>query len=244
MDPNPLEGFTLLFGLAEGIGGLAIILVAIWLGAYRGGFAWTSNPSLEFNWHPLLMTIGMVFLYANGILLYRAFRNTRKRKLKVAHAGVNIAALIFTIIGLQAVFDSHNLNSPPIPNMYSLHSWIGLTSVILFACQWVSGLITFLYPTLAAPIRQAYYPIHVFFGLNAFVCAAAAALLGLLEKAFFTSFLENEFKYSRFDPEGVLINCIGVFIVIFTSLVVYLVAESKYKRQPIPEDEMLLTSNE
>lgn len=73
--------------------------------------------------------------------MYRAFRNTRKRKLKIIHAAINIGALIFTIIGLQAVFDSHNLNlnkqgePDPIPNMYSLHSWIGLTSVILFACQ-------------------------------------------------------------------------------------------------------------
>ena len=35
------------------------------------GFAGSSNPDLEFNWHPLLMTISLVYLYGNGILVYR-----------------------------------------------------------------------------------------------------------------------------------------------------------------------------
>jgi cytochrome b-561 len=61
-----LEGFSLLFGLAEGVGAVVVILVAIWVGNYRGGFAWNSDPKLEFNWHPLLMTLSMVFLYGNG----------------------------------------------------------------------------------------------------------------------------------------------------------------------------------
>ena len=33
---------------------------------YRKGFAWQDDPSHEFNWHPFLMTIGLVFLYGNG----------------------------------------------------------------------------------------------------------------------------------------------------------------------------------
>ena len=33
------------------------------------GFA--GSGDLEFNWHPLLMTISLVYLYGNGILVYR-----------------------------------------------------------------------------------------------------------------------------------------------------------------------------
>lgn len=62
-----LEGFKPLTILMQIIGATLIILVIIWCGNYRGGFAWNSNPELEFNWHPLLMVIGFVFLYANGI---------------------------------------------------------------------------------------------------------------------------------------------------------------------------------
>ena len=45
----------------------AVILMAYWMGDLRGGFAWQDNPKYEFNWHPLLMTIGLIFLYGNGI---------------------------------------------------------------------------------------------------------------------------------------------------------------------------------
>jgi hypothetical protein len=65
-DPRDLEGFSLFFWLAQGLGAVAIVLVGIWTSKYRGGFAWSSDPKLEFNWHPLLMTIGMIFMYANG----------------------------------------------------------------------------------------------------------------------------------------------------------------------------------
>ena len=46
---------------------MAVVLMGIWTGHHLGGFAWQKNPGLEFNWHPLLMTIGMIYLYGNGI---------------------------------------------------------------------------------------------------------------------------------------------------------------------------------
>ncbi len=36
------------------------------MGHYRDGFAWHSDPALQFNWHPLLMIMSMVYLYGNG----------------------------------------------------------------------------------------------------------------------------------------------------------------------------------
>ena len=210
--------------------------MGIWTGHHLGGFAWQKNPGLEFNWHPLLMTIGMIYLYGNGmlnhmvllvafltfvswffsgILMYRMFRNERKRKLKLLHAGIMIAVFFLTVIALKAVFDSHNLKpcaKPseegdfcPIPNLYSLHSWMGLITVILFLFQvnmsfknliselqfhfwlfqWLAGLVTFLFPGLASHLRSSYMPVHVFFGLMIFVSACATALLGITEKAIF-----------------------------------------------------------
>ena len=48
--------------------------------------------------------------------------------------------------------------------------------------QWLSGLITFLFPGLASHLRAAYLPVHVFFGLLIFILACTTALLGITEK--------------------------------------------------------------
>merc|ERR1712242_251788 len=130
------------------------------------------------------------------------------------------------VIGLKAVFDSHILkkckDDPsklcPIPDLYSLHSWMGLISVILFSSQWVIGLITFLFPGQPLNIRSTYLPFHVFFGLVIFVCSCATALLGLTEKAIFSQ------NYSKFEPLGMMANCIGLFIILFCVLVMYLIS--------------------
>lgn len=234
----PRGEFKFLVTLLELAGAVLIILMIVWTASYRGGFSWTSNPKLEFNWHPLLMTIGFVFLYANAMLIYRTQREVRKRRLKLMHFGSMVLAILLTIIALVAVFDSHNLASPPIPNMYTLHSWIGLTSVILFCFQLLAGCITFLYPGLHMSLRVSYMPIHVYFGVATFIAVIATCLLGLNEKAIFS--LQE--KYSQFTSEGILINTIGLFFVIFGALAVYLVSQEQYRRQPRPEDDVLLTN--
>ena len=65
--------------------------------------------------------------------MYRIFRNEPKIKLKLAHAAIMILVFILSVIALIAVFDFHNLKQ--IPNMYSLHSWMGILTVILFLLQ-------------------------------------------------------------------------------------------------------------
>ena len=121
-----------------------------------------------------------------AILIYRGLRYSRKRNLKYAHAGIFVTILIMVLIASAAVFNFHNSSNPPIPNLYSLHSWVGLVAVLLFICQWIGGFASFLYPQIRAPLREAIMPYHIFFGLTGYVFAIAAALLGVSEKAFFS----------------------------------------------------------
>ena len=64
-----LRYFTWLVVVAQVFGALAVVLVAVWMGHFQGGFAWQSDPDHQFNLHPLFMIIGMVFLYADGELV-------------------------------------------------------------------------------------------------------------------------------------------------------------------------------
>lgn len=65
MDPI-MFNFRVLYVLTQLCGLTVVILMAFWLSVYLGGFAGTADPAHEFSWHPLLMTIGLIFLYGNG----------------------------------------------------------------------------------------------------------------------------------------------------------------------------------
>ena len=235
---NTLFWYKPLLGVAE-LSGLAVVaLMGVWMGHFRNGFAWQENPSLEFNWHPLLTTIGLIFLLGNNILVYRTFRGGRKNTLKLIHAGIHIGSFVFTVVALKAAFDSHDLKTPPIPNMYSLHSWMGIITVLLFVMEWIAGFIMFLLPSLGldkcaklnlfvARYKTHYMSVHITFGILIFVLASATALLGVTEKMIFGG------KYSEMNPEGVLVNAMGILLIEFGFVVVYLATKHQYKRVPI-----------
>merc|ERR1712062_344965 len=176
------------------IGVTFVITTIVWAAVFKNGIKFsTTELGIDFNWHPILMTISLLFLYGNGALIYRvipAKNDGRKLKLKIGHALTMMAAFALMVIGLQAAFDSHNLardkeNKPaPKPNMYTLHSWVGILAATLFGCQWLLGFLA--------------------------VLAAAAALLGHLEKSIWS----NK-EYSKYNPEAVLVNITGILIVLF-----------------------------
>lgn len=47
------------------LGVACAVCVCAWSSAWRGGFAWDGSP-LQFNWHPVLMVMGLVVLYGHG----------------------------------------------------------------------------------------------------------------------------------------------------------------------------------
>lgn len=51
--------------LLEAVGLVSIILSCVLTNHYLGGYAWDGSGKM-FNWHPVFMTVGLVFLYGNG----------------------------------------------------------------------------------------------------------------------------------------------------------------------------------
>merc|ERR1712117_149479 len=219
--------FFICLAVIEAFGISAVILTVHWAINIKGGVTYVENMGIPFNWHPILMTISLIFLYGNGALIYRiipAKNEGHKLKLKLAHAGVMIVAFALMVIGLQAAFDSHNKSNPPKPNMYTLHSWVGLMAALLFGVQWALGFSAFLFPKFSPEIRSFLLPFHQYFGSSIICLAVAAALLGHLEKAIWSI---TTTVYATKNAESQLVNWIGICLVLFVMGVTFLLSKFK-----------------
>lgn len=222
------------FILSQVFGLFTIVFLSVWISKYLGGIGFNTDIQI-FNYHPLFMVLGMVFIFGDAILVYRVLRNERKKILKIVHSSLNYAALLLSLFALWAVFHFHNNRN--IPNLYSLHSWIGLLTIILFVSQFIIGFISFLFPGITLTYRRLLMPFHVYIGLTLFVMSCATALLGITEKAFFS--LASDPKYADLPPAGIVLNLLGISILLFAIVIVYLVTNSQFKRRPLPEEQAL-----
>merc|ERR1712088_985864 len=139
---------------------------------------------------------GFIYFMGQAMLMYRTCRCCRRIWSKLLHTMFHLLAAPCIAIGFVAVWDYHHDrrdsqgNPAPVPHFYSLHSWMGLTTMGLFALQFVVGFFSFLLllccESATASFRAALVPIHSTFGITTFVMAVATACTGLTEKAFFT----------------------------------------------------------
>ncbi|XP_061672320.1 lysosomal membrane ascorbate-dependent ferrireductase CYB561A3 isoform X2 [Syngnathoides biaculeatus] len=229
--------FYIWYFLCMGLGLASVVCVCLWNSHWRGGFAWDGS-SLQFNWHPVLMVTGMLVLYGNGAVLYRVPLTWGENKLpwKLLHAALMLVALILSVIGLCAVFGNHNVSN--IPNLYSLHSWIGIITSVLFATQWAAGMAVFLVPCSAGSLRKLLKPQHVWLGGSLMTLCIAACISGINEKLFFVlkGNTNGSLPYSQLPPEAMLGNSLGVLIVAFRLVVLKILSNHEWQR---PENQPL-----
>uniref|UniRef100_UPI0037E99E36 plasma membrane ascorbate-dependent reductase CYBRD1 n=1 Tax=Semicossyphus pulcher TaxID=241346 RepID=UPI0037E99E36 len=226
--------FVVALSAAAAAGVVSIILVLRWVLYYREGLAWDGGLA-EFNWHPVLLISGFIFLNGVAIIVFRLPWTWRCSKLlmKFIHAGLNVAAFICATISFVAVFDFHN--NAKIPNMYSLHSWLGLAALLLFSLQIVLGVIIYLIPITPTSWKAAFMPLHVFVGRFLFGSVIAVALMGITEKLIFG--LSNP-KYKDSPPEATFVNVLGVLLVAYGVAVLWISTRISWKR---PNDLLLHT---
>uniref|UniRef100_A0A8D2NS54 Lysosomal membrane ascorbate-dependent ferrireductase CYB561A3 n=1 Tax=Zosterops lateralis melanops TaxID=1220523 RepID=A0A8D2NS54_ZOSLA len=205
------------------LGLLCVAMVGTWCQHWRGGFS-LDGSSRTFNWHPVLMVTGLVVLYGAAALVYRIPNTWSGPKLpwKVLHGSLALGAFVLTVLGLAAVFCFHNAQGTP--NMYSLHSWMGLATVLLFSCQ------VGIPPGSPNPSGiPSFSPIHVFFGSAILMLSVASCASGLNEKLFF-SLKNGTTQYKLLPAEAVFANTLGLLILIFGVLVVAALARPSWKR--------------
>ncbi|KAG4906259.1 hypothetical protein JHK85_055699 [Glycine max] len=169
-------------GLAHLFGILAFILLLVWLLHYREGIDYDSDKG------------------------FRVFN--RKESQEVCSHALHLIAIVLGIVGLNAVFKFHGMEN--IPNVYSLHSWIGIVTFCLFGLQWLFGFVVFMLQGASVNTRAKVLPWHKVGGRALLFMAVCAAETGLMEKSCFLTNLK--LLHGR---ESNLINFTGLAILLF-----------------------------
>ncbi|XP_030006548.1 cytochrome b ascorbate-dependent protein 3-like [Sphaeramia orbicularis] len=196
---------------------MCLLLVTCWSSKWRGGFTWDGS-ALHFNWHPVLMASGSVFLYGNAVVVYQVPFTWKQRKCiwKLVHAGLMLLALLLSILGLCAVFDSHR--GLKIRDLSSIHSWVAISAVIMFAFQWISGLAGFLFSCSPLWIRNTLKPVHVWMG-KAIVLSLTSYISDINEKLLLSLNINSGEPYNPLPVEVVFAHFLSILIVTFGSVI-------------------------
>lgn len=236
--------------LATGMSVLTLIMTISWATSsdtnesYLGGLDWSDRV---FNWHPILMVSGMLVGLTNGVLSFR--RPLKRKQNKFLHVMWFIAAIVCMSVGLKAVWKSHDVK-PYKPNLYTLHSFIGLGAVVFLSQNFLLGLLNFVSPFLSDAIKKLYKPNHVFFGTCTLILAVMAICTGIQEKNWFlgcgyavtekdTNPAEN---YHKLQDGCKLSNGIGVCA--FTTLLLTLYSLFNMSKNRGTDDPFLMGKNE
>ncbi|MFS7927322.1 putative ascorbate ferrireductase (transmembrane) [Helianthus anomalus] len=91
-------------------------------------------------YHPVLMVIGLLLLNGEAMLAYKTVSGKKGFK-KLLHLTLQFLTLVLGAIGLWAAYNDRGID-----NFYTLHSWLGLACIFLFAIQWGGGICNILVP--------------------------------------------------------------------------------------------------
>lgn len=184
----PSQRYASYFSIIFAVSGVACVIAWAKGTSTDNGFLGGLNfGEYIFNWHPVMMTTGLCASALTALLSYRMIP-LPKSSTKMIHGLMHTIAVICIVIGVTCVFvsnnyPSHNTEDSYYANLYSLHSFIGLTAILFYGINFVSGLYYFSTPLSIVPVydRKMFLPYHTFIGIIAFMCASWALQSGIME---------------------------------------------------------------
>lgn len=117
MPDNPNYAIcTILYIIAHLVGVGALVFVGLWIDYKKDGslknifqsnsiyfrFGFHDQPDLEFKFHPILMSLSLLFLNGEAIMIYRGLRFWPKWLTKFIHATLHTVSFTFMVLGLKA----------------------------------------------------------------------------------------------------------------------------------------------
>ncbi|KAF4325318.1 hypothetical protein BBI17_000396 [Phytophthora kernoviae] len=241
--------------LAHALPAVVVVLVGCWMGAgltsyspqggaviskSTAGFSWTHGDGRVFNWHPLLMSFGFIFCSSQAALAYTSLPFSHAVNKRI-HLSLHALGFLSAVVGTIAVFRFHNEHG--IINLYSLHSWLGLGVLILFAGHYAASFAIFFYPGAKQEVRSATSPYHIGLGLAILGLVAATVETGILEKLGFNGScnvngeLNGEQVKGYMAPDCVLGNIIGLLVALSLITLIATIWHAKHKPEKPKGDE-------
>ncbi|KAJ1387832.1 Cytochrome b561/ferric reductase transmembrane [Sesbania bispinosa] len=179
-------------------------LVLVWLLHFREGVAFNSPNKIKiFNLHPLLMVIGFILVGGEAIMTYKSIPGKRSSG-KMVHLLLHLIALAAGVLGIIAVFKSKK--EAGLANMYTLHSWFGMSAICSFGLQ---GLLKNIGAEMST--RATLMPWHRFIGMVIFLLAVGTAGMGLVEYFQFLGLFHSQ--------EALIVNFTGLLLFLFAVFV-------------------------
>ncbi|XP_033123218.1 cytochrome b561-like isoform X2 [Anneissia japonica] len=231
-------GFWVLVTLAEVSGLAALILVGVLGGKHvkDPGYGWDGSLH-TFNYHPMLMSLGFIFLYGNGAIAFRVIATTginlARTTQKLIHFIFQASALIVAIVALVAVFKYYDKQG--YQDMFSPHSWIAIIATGLFTVQLIGGFFFFLFPKWgSSSLKASMLSLHVFTGKFIFIMMIATALMGLTEVVIYDIVKPEEF------PSGLIVaNMFGLCMLLFCGCIITILLKPQYQASSLAKDETI-----
>ncbi|EDQ84830.1 uncharacterized protein MONBRDRAFT_29853 [Monosiga brevicollis MX1] len=133
---------------------------------------------LAFNYHPLLLSVAWLFCIAESLSAYKtaplvfAPRDLRKRY----HAFMNLIALALGWVGAAVAFKNHAAGKKP--HLASIHSWLGLATLMLLTFQFIYGAFVY-FMSSNVNLKRSFLLTHKYLGAAAYVSACGVISLGI-----------------------------------------------------------------
>ncbi|XP_016485943.1 putative ascorbate-specific transmembrane electron transporter 1 [Nicotiana tabacum] len=180
-------------------------LLLVWLLHFRDGLSFTSTNNLKlFNLHPFFMIIGFVLISGEAIMAFTTIPATRRTR-KYFHMFLHLIGLGSSIVGLFAIFKfQHDTGKS---NLLTLHSWIGISTVSLYALLYIVSFLVFFFPGAQNWRRARLVPWHVLYGIAVFFMGIVSAETGLIQKFIALGLQKGQ--------EALIVNFTGLLLLLF-----------------------------
>ncbi|KAH9423200.1 hypothetical protein DERP_003477 [Dermatophagoides pteronyssinus] len=218
--------------LAQIIGCSMLILLAILCIQFYGGFG-LGNVQSIFNYHPLMMVFGLVYLGGNSLL----FLIPKSKSYGLIRSILLLLMCIVTIIGAIATVYWHF--NRDVPNFFTLHSWFGmmtLTLMIIYSCAncylFGSGGGKRVLQLENNESIESITNIRLI-GISTLLMGVLTGLLGLNQ---LSSFIQAD-KDSEENSFQLIINIIGTFMILFSIFILFLLSRLRTRSKAQQEWE-------